>query len=202
MGRAYSSPWRPLTIGLLIVHPVADVTDTRLGQQLGCSCGFSKLRPSQLRALPRWHGSRGLHGAWMYSAPSGSDIRRDHAATEMPCPINSPAAPGNAHQERIILSGEDIHGNGGLDPVPIQTSRTGKMRPVAILAMRPGRERRGRVPGHSHRRDWVAGSCRGGLHIHVLEGHDNAQITLALPGQVSAARVVSGRPGIMVVSIP
>ena len=190
-------------IGLLVVDPVADIADARLGQQLRRPCGLPRLRAQPADGGCAGGAGQGFHGGLdvvpllLLRHPAGDhavdgDAVRDDLAA---------AAQAMAHQERIVLGGEGIHGDRRLDAVPVQHIQDAEdADAVAILAMRPGGD-----VGEGARA--IAAGEVGQLvaagraaPFHVLEGDDDAQGHAGVPRPSERrAAGIQGRPVIMVV---
>src|SRR5439155_5849732 len=108
------------------------------------------------------------------------------------------------HQERIVLGGEDIHGDGGLDSVFIQHLQDAEdANTVSILPMRPGRDVREGALAIATSEVGNLVAIGGTAPFHVLEGDDHAEgySGVLRPGERRATGI-QGRPIIMIVIHP
>src|SRR5437870_12701166 len=106
-----------------------------------------------------------------------------------------------AHQERIVLGGKSIHGNGGLDAILVQHLQDAEdADAVPILPMRPGRDvGKGALTIATGAAGYLV-TIGGTAPFHVFEGNDDAEShsSVLRPSEHRAAGI-QGRPVIMLV---
>src|SRR5262249_42991217 len=126
----------------------------------------------------------------------------DHAVDGDTVPNNLiTTAQAMAHQERIVLGSEGIHGNGGLDAVLVQDLQDAEdAHAVTILRMRPGRDVREGARAITTSEVGYLVVTGGAAPLHVLKSDDNAQghVGVSRPPEHRAVGI-QRRPVIMVV---